>query len=80
MIDGETGYLVPQDDIKGFVRGCIELLQHDDLRAQFGAKGAAYMRSSFSRHAMAERYLNVLLDEAITPFEKSRNTEDVAAA
>ena len=37
MIDGETGYLVPQDDIKGFMRGCIELLQHDDLRAQFGA-------------------------------------------
>ena len=49
MIDGETGYLVPPDDIEGFTRGCIELLQHDDLRAQFGAYGAAYMRSSFSR-------------------------------
>ena len=70
MIDGETGYLVPQDDIKGFARGCIELLQHDDLRTQFGAKGAAYMRSSFSRRAMAERYLNVLLDEAIAPAQE----------
>ena len=32
--------------------------------------GAAYMRSSFSRHAMAERYLNVLLDEAIAPAQE----------
>ena len=38
MIDGETGYLVPQDDIEGFVRGCVELLQHDDLRRNSALK------------------------------------------
>ena len=79
MIDGETGYLVPQDDIKGFVRGCVELLQHDELRAQFGAKGAAYMRSSFSRHAMAERYLNVLLDEVVAPAQEPEVLREATA-
>ncbi len=28
--------------------------------ADFGANGAAYMRNSFSRRAMAQRYLDVL--------------------
>ena len=60
MIDGQTGYLVERDDIDGFARRCVELLEHDDLRSRFGANGAAYMRNSFSRRAMAERYLDVL--------------------
>ncbi len=60
MIDGETGYLVERDDIDGFARRCVELLEHDDLRRSFGANGAAYMRNSFSRRAMAQRYLDVL--------------------
>ena len=57
MIDGETGYLVDRDDIGGFAHRCIELLKDDQLRIRFGANGAGYMRSSFSRRAMAERYL-----------------------
>ena len=60
MIDGQTGYLVERDDIDGFARRCVELLENDDLRTRFGANGAAYMRHSFSRRAMAERYLELL--------------------
>jgi glycosyltransferase involved in cell wall biosynthesis len=62
MIDGETGYLVAPDDIDGFARRCVELLKDDRLRSKFGASGAAYMRNSFSRRAMAERYLQILQD------------------
>ena len=36
------------------------LLCEDDGETRFGANGAAYMRHSFSRRAMAERYLEVL--------------------
>ena len=64
MIDGQTGYLVDRDDIDGFASRCIELLEHDELRARFGVNGAAYMRNSFSRRAMAQRYLEVLEGEA----------------
>jgi asparagine synthase (glutamine-hydrolysing) len=60
MIDGQTGYLVERDDIDGFARRCVELLEHNELRIKFGANGAAYMRHSFSRRAMAERYLELL--------------------
>ncbi len=69
MIDGETGYLVDRDDTNGFAHRCIEILEDDQLRTRFGANGAAYMRSSFSRRAMAERYLEVLLDDAMPPME-----------
>ena len=62
MIDGQTGYLVECNDVDGFASRCVELLEHHDLRERFGANGAAHMRNSFSRHAMAERYLDVLRD------------------
>jgi glycosyltransferase involved in cell wall biosynthesis len=77
MIHGETGYLVDRDDTNGFAHRCIEILEDDHLQARFGANGAAYMRSSFSRHAMAERYLEVLLDDAMPPLE---NVEALRAA
>ena len=70
MIEGETGYLVDRDDVEGFAHRCIELLEDRHLRARIGVNGGAYMRSSFSRHAMAERYLELLRDDAITPSEE----------
>ena len=79
MIDGETGYLVDRDDIGGFAHRCIELLKDDQLRIRFGTNGAGYMRSSFSRRAMAERYLQVLLDETATPLEESKALRAAAA-
>ncbi|HVE88064.1 MAG TPA: glycosyltransferase, partial [Burkholderiaceae bacterium] len=60
MIDGKTGYVVDRDDVGAFSRRCIELLEDDELRARFGAAGALHVRHSFSRRAMAERYVEVL--------------------
>lgn len=70
MIDGETGYLVDGDEADGFAQRSIELLEDDRLRAKFGANGTAYMRNSFSRYAMAERYLQVVLEDAISSLER----------
>ena len=79
MTDGETGYLVDRDDIDGFAHRCIELLEDDDLRTRFGANGAAYMRSSFSRRSMAERYLHALTEHAATASEKTEAPRTAAA-
>ncbi len=79
MIDGETGYLVDPEDLGGFAHRCVELLKDEKLRIRFGAKGAEYMRGSFSRRAMAERYLQVLRSEAATSLEEP-NTLRAAAA
>jgi glycosyltransferase involved in cell wall biosynthesis len=79
MIAGQTGYLVDRDDVEGFAHRCIELLEDDHLRTRFGANGAAYMHSSFSRHAMAERYLQVLLDDALTTSEQPETLRAAAA-
>ena len=79
MIDGETGYLVDRDDIGGFAHRCIELLKDDQLRIRFGTNGAGYMRSSFSRRAMAERYLQVLQGETATHLEESKTLRTATA-
>lgn len=79
MVDGATGYLVDRDDVAGFARRCIELLSDDQLRSRFGVNGAAYMRSSFSRRAMAERYLQVLQGETATPLEEFKTLRAAAA-
>lgn len=79
MINGETGYLVDRDDMGGFAQRCIELLRNDHLRNRFGANGAEYMRSSFSRRAMAERYLQVLQGETATLLEESKTLRAAAA-
>jgi glycosyltransferase involved in cell wall biosynthesis len=79
MFDGETGYLVDPDDVDGFAHRCIELLESEQIRTRFGASGAAYMRSSFSRHAMAERYLQVLMEDASTTLEESKILRTAAA-
>ena len=79
MIDGETGYLVDRDDMSGFAQRCIELLKDDQLRNRFGGHGAEYMRSSFSRRAMAERYLQVLQGETEAPFEEHKTLRAATA-
>jgi glycosyltransferase involved in cell wall biosynthesis len=79
MVDGDTGYLVDRDDVDGYACRCLELLRDNQLRARLGASGARYMRNSFSRHAMAERYLQVVEDSSFTPMQKTEMRTIVAA-
>ena len=39
VVDGETGYLVPQRSPEKFAEPIIKLLRNDELRASMGAKG-----------------------------------------
>jgi len=78
MVDGETGFLVERDNTDDFARKCIELLVDDQLRTKFGISGAAFMNNSFSRRAMAERYLRVLLGE-VQPLSEKAETLGSAA-
>ena len=79
MIDGETGFLVDVNDTPSFARKCVELLTDDGLRNRLGARGATYMRNSFSRRAMAERYLRVLLNETEASLRKPVTLRAAAA-
>lgn len=64
LIHGRTGYLVDRDDNQGLIDRCLELLQNHVLRNRFATTGVAHVRDSFSRRAMADRYLEVLAAQA----------------
>jgi glycosyltransferase involved in cell wall biosynthesis len=55
--DGETGYLLAADDETGLVERCVQLLEDRSRCRAMGALAADVMRASFSRAAMAARYL-----------------------
>ena len=60
IIDGQTGYVVGPDDREGFALRCTQLIENHELRRKLGASGTEFVRDSFSRRVMAERYLAVL--------------------
>ena len=60
IIDGQTGYVVGEDDRGGFALRCAQLLENHELRRKLGASGTEFVRNSFSRRVMAERYLAAL--------------------
>jgi len=47
VINGETGYLVPEHDIKGMAHYMTVLAEDPLLAAELGAKQAAYIRSNY---------------------------------
>jgi len=56
--DGETGYLIPQNDVDATAEGIITLLRDPDLRARMGTSGKAHAHAN-DWHAVAERVLDV---------------------
>jgi phosphatidylinositol alpha-1,6-mannosyltransferase len=57
ILDGETGFLVAQDDRANLVRRIVELLRDEPLRRRLGAAGQERYRRVFSREAFAERLI-----------------------
>lgn len=64
MRDGETGILLPPHDTDGIAAASQRLLADPDLLKRFGAAAAAFVRSSFSAAATADRHAEAY-DEAI---------------
>ena len=48
VLDGETGYIVPERDVAGMAAHMITLAQQPDLAAQLGRAGRARMEALFS--------------------------------
>lgn len=48
VVDGETGYLVPQKDIKALANAICDLLDHPEKARQFGRNGYRFACKTFS--------------------------------
>ena len=72
VIDGETGYLVPQDDLGALSERLIRLLQDEGLRTGQGARGLARVRQEFGIEQFSDRLAAALVPVAAS---SSRSVE-----
>jgi len=54
--EGETGFLVPSDDVSAFSQALIKLANDKDLRLQMGLAGQSRVKENFSYQKMVQRY------------------------
>tara|TARA_B100000963_G_scaffold303349_1_gene276563 strand:- start:4 stop:1224 length:1221 start_codon:yes stop_codon:yes gene_type:complete len=60
--DGEGGYCLDYNDVFGYSKKIIELLQNKSLRIEQGLKGYNRYRASFSANQMAKRYYQYIVE------------------
>ena len=60
VVDGETGLLIPPDDLASLVGALRRLLIDDELRARLGAGALALVRADHDARRNAERIVDVL--------------------
>jgi glycosyltransferase involved in cell wall biosynthesis len=56
VIDGDTGFVVPRDDVAALVDRLRRLLGDAGLRSRMGQRGRALAAERFTAAAMAQRY------------------------
>ncbi len=59
VADGETGFLVPLSDRKGFAEQVVRLLQNEPLARQFGEAGRRRVDALFRWEMVAKRLVNL---------------------
>jgi colanic acid/amylovoran biosynthesis glycosyltransferase len=64
VIDGETGYLVPEHDIQGMAGYMIKIAADVDLAVQLGTKEATYIRENYDIKSRIKT-ITKLLEQAI---------------
>jgi glycosyltransferase involved in cell wall biosynthesis len=64
VADGETGFLVPPDDLPAFVDALVSLLEDGDLRKRLGAAGRRRVIERFSVDRMADELESVFAEVA----------------
>jgi glycosyltransferase involved in cell wall biosynthesis len=59
VLDGQTGVVVPPEDVDALAAAIIKLLQDSTLRKSFGNAAIKLIEEQFSAQRMAAEYLNV---------------------
>jgi len=58
LVDGETGFVVTEKDIDGFVERLIELIEDEGLRKEMGKKGRAYVVENYNSSYLGDMLVN----------------------
>ena len=56
---GETGFLVPPEDMEGFVEPVLQLVQNEDLRHRFGERGRERACKNYSIEDLAQQIVRL---------------------
>jgi len=59
VVDGETGFLVPLDDVEALAERLGALLESPDLRREMGARGVKHVHQHFDEEQVAERLVGI---------------------
>lgn len=81
IVDGETGFLVEQDDRANLVRRIVDLLRDEPLRRRLGDAGLQRYRRFFTREAFRERliaHIGAVLPAGIERAHESRQQPGTA--
>jgi glycosyltransferase involved in cell wall biosynthesis len=60
VVDGDTGFVVPVDDLPALVAACASLVRDPDLRMRFGAAARARCEREFSLEASIGKWRELL--------------------
>ncbi len=63
--DGETGLVVPVDDVEALTKALRTLVESPDLRGRLGTAAQELVTASFDADKNAERLVELLLAEAV---------------
>jgi glycosyltransferase involved in cell wall biosynthesis len=59
VVDGETGFLVPLDDVGALVERLGALMESADLRREMGGRGVQHVHQHFDEEQVAERLVGI---------------------
>ena len=79
VVDGQTGVLVPAEDVDSLAEGVLRLLRDSEMRARFGAAAKQRVEDEYSAARMTADYIRVYA-EAIEAAEKGKDHQSGASA
>ena len=59
IVDGQTGFLVPVNNITGYAERLQQLLSDESLRRDIGERAVARARATFSMERQVDEHLNL---------------------
>lgn len=65
VVDGETGYLVEEREIKEMAKHIIHLLKDAELRMRMGRQGRSRVIKNYSANDMAKKLCNVIMPKEV---------------